>query len=160
MAACDPSDIRTELNVQREKRTHVGANNRRALTRYRHIAILRRADVTPMHHIRYFRSFVMANTAESDCCPYHDQWLRNGRGLAMMTENQDIAPLLALLKMAADQWPSSEVGEVSQSELFRRDQALLKMWPEACRRVGVTEREFPSGVIRRWQQEMSGGRPH
>jgi len=51
-------------------------------------------------------------------------------------------------------------GEVSQSELFRRDQALLKMWPEACRRVGVTEREFPSGVIRRWQQEMSGGRPH
>ena len=77
----------------------------------------------------------------------------------MMTENQDIAPLLALLKMAADQWPSCEVGEVSQSELFRRDQALLKMWPEACRRVGVT-REFPHGVIRRWQQEMTGGRPH
>ena len=81
-------------------------------------------------------------------------------GLAMMTEYQDIAPLLALLKMAADQWPSSEVGEVSQSELFRRDQALLEMWPEACRRVGVGEREFPRGVIRRWQQEMSGGRQH
>jgi hypothetical protein len=78
----------------------------------------------------------------------------------MMTENQDIAPLLALLKMAADQWPSCEVGEVSQSELFRRDQALLKMWPEACRRVGATEREFPLGVIRRWQQEMTGGRTH
>ena len=78
----------------------------------------------------------------------------------MLTENQDIAPLLALLKMAADQWPSSEVGEVSQSELFRRDQALLKMWPEACRRVGVKEHEFPRGVISRWQQEMSGGRPH
>jgi hypothetical protein len=78
----------------------------------------------------------------------------------MMTENQDIAPLLALLKMAADQWPSSEVGEVSQSELFRRDQALLKMWPEACRRVGVEEREFPYEVIRLWQQEMSRGRPH
>ena len=77
----------------------------------------------------------------------------------MMTAKQDIAPLLALLKMAADQWPSSEIGEVSQSELFRRDQALLKMWPEACRRVGVKEREFPRGVIRRWQ-EMSGGRPH
>jgi len=81
-------------------------------------------------------------------------------GPAMMTENQDIAPLLALLKMAADQWPSSEVGEVSQSELLRRDQALLKMWPEACRRGGVKELEFPRGVIRRWQQEMSGGRPH
>ena len=78
----------------------------------------------------------------------------------MRTEKQDIAPLLALLKMAADQWPSSEVGEVSQSELFRRDQALLKMWPEACRRVGIEVREFPRGVIKRWQQEMSRGRPH
>jgi hypothetical protein len=78
----------------------------------------------------------------------------------MITEKQDLAPLLALLKMAADQWPGSEVGEVSQSELLRRDQALLKLWPEACRRVGVKEREFPRGVIRRWQQEMSGGRPH
>jgi hypothetical protein len=78
----------------------------------------------------------------------------------MLTENQDIAPLLALLKMAADQWPSSDVGEVSQSELLRRDEALLNMWPEACRRVGVKERDFPRGVIRRWQQEMSGGRPH
>ena len=82
------------------------------------------------------------------------------RGLAMMTEKQDIAPLLALLKMAAEQWPSSEVGEVSQSELLRRDQALLKMWPEACRRVGVEAREFPRGVIKRWQQEMGRGRPH
>ena len=33
------SDMRTQLNVQslREKRTHVGAYERRALTRYRHI---------------------------------------------------------------------------------------------------------------------------
>ncbi|MFZ1952700.1 MAG: hypothetical protein WCF66_14625 [Pseudolabrys sp.] len=76
----------------------------------------------------------------------------------MLAEKQDLAPLLALLKMAADQWP--EVGEVSQSEMFRRDQALLKMWPEACRRVGVEAREFPRAVIRRWQQEMSRGRPH
>ena len=76
----------------------------------------------------------------------------------MLAEKQDLAPLLALLKMAADQWP--EDGEVSQSEMFRRDQALLKMWPEACRRVGVEAREFPRAVIRRWQQEMSRGRPH
>jgi hypothetical protein len=81
-------------------------------------------------------------------------------GLAMLAQNQDLAPLLALLKMAADQWPSSEIGEVSQSEMFRRDQALLKMWPEACRRVGVEAREFPRAVIRRWQQEMSGGLPN
>ena len=78
----------------------------------------------------------------------------------MMTEKQDIAPLLALLKMAAEQWPSSEVGEVSQSELLRRDQTLLEMWPEACRRVGIEAREFPRGVIKRWQQEMGRGRPH
>ena len=78
----------------------------------------------------------------------------------MLAEKQDLAPLLALLKMAADQWPRAEIGEVSQIEMFRRDQALLKMWPEACRRVGVTEREFPRGVIRRWQQEMTGGRSH
>ncbi|MFZ3251919.1 MAG: hypothetical protein WCF66_24705 [Pseudolabrys sp.] len=78
----------------------------------------------------------------------------------MTTEKQDIAPLLALLKMAAEQWPSSEVGEVSQSELLRRDKALLQMWPEACRRVGIEAREFPRGVIKRWQQEMGRGRPH
>ena len=76
----------------------------------------------------------------------------------MMSENKDIAPLLALLKMAAGQWPSSEAGEVSEIELFRRDQALLEMWPEACRRVGLEGREFPAGVIKRWQQEMSRGR--
>ena len=78
----------------------------------------------------------------------------------MLLEKQDLAPLLALLKMAAEQWPSSEVGEVSERELLRRDQALLNMWPEACRRVGVEEREFPRGVIKRWQQEMSRGRPN
>jgi hypothetical protein len=77
-----------------------------------------------------------------------------------MTENKDIAPLIELLKMAACQWPSSEVGEVSESELFRRDQALLEMWPEACRRVGVGEREFPPAVIKRWQQVMGRGRPN
>ena len=74
-----------------------------------------------------------------------------------MTENKDIAPLIELLRMAACQWPSSEAGEVSESELFRRDQALLKMWPEACRRVGLEEREFPPAVIKRWQQVMGRG---
>ena len=78
----------------------------------------------------------------------------------MLAEKQDLAPLLALLKMAADQWPCAEIGEVSQIEMFRRDQALLKMWPEACRRVGVEAREFPRAVIRRWQQEMARGRPN
>lgn len=75
-----------------------------------------------------------------------------------MKIGNDIPPLLELLKMAADQWPSSEPGEVSPSELFRRDQALLEMWPEACRRVGIPAREFPPGVIKLWQSEMSRGR--
>jgi hypothetical protein len=76
-----------------------------------------------------------------------------------MTTERDIPPLIELLRMAADQWPSSsEAGAVSQSELFRRDQALLEMWPEACRRVGAGEREFPAGVLKLWQQEMSRGR--
>jgi hypothetical protein len=76
----------------------------------------------------------------------------------MMTQNKDIAPLLALLKMAAVLWPSSEAGEVSESESLRRDQALLEMWPEACRRVGLEAREFPPGVIERWRQIMGRGR--
>jgi hypothetical protein len=75
----------------------------------------------------------------------------------MMSDNKDIAPLVALLKMAACEWPSSEPGEVSESELFRRDQALLEMWPEACRRVGLEEREFPSAVIERCREMGDNG---
>jgi|SRR5215470_7716409 len=67
---------------------------------------------------------------------------------------RDIAPLIELLRMAAETWPPSEGGDISEGELFKRDQALLAMWPEACRRAGVPLHEFPLGVIRRWQQEM------
>ena len=67
---------------------------------------------------------------------------------------KDLAPLIELLKMAAERWPSSVTGEVSESELLRRDQALLEMWPEACRRTGFGMRDFPPGVIKLWQQEM------
>ena len=102
----------------------------------------------------------MAQHSESNWLPYFTGGCGIEGGLAMLAEKQDIAPLLALLKMAADQWPSSEIGDVSPSEMFRRDQALLKMWPEACRRVGVEAREFPRAVIRRWQQEMSKGLPN
>jgi hypothetical protein len=68
-----------------------------------------------------------------------------------MTTEKDIAPLLELLKMEADHWPYSDSGEVSQDELFRRDQFLLEMWSEACRRTGVGTREFPSEVINLWK---------
>jgi len=71
-----------------------------------------------------------------------------------LQDDIDILPLIELLKMAAEKWPSSEVADVSESELFQRDRMLLEMWPEACRRTGVTVHEFPIGVIRRWQQKM------
>jgi hypothetical protein len=61
-----------------------------------------------------------------------------------------------VLQMAAEQWPQPRIGEVSQSDLFREDQTLLEMWPEACRRTGVGEREFPPGVIKLWKQRLRG----
>jgi len=67
---------------------------------------------------------------------------------------RDVAPLIELLKMAAEKWPSLESDDVSETELFCRDQALLEMWPEACRRTGVGGREFPPGVIKLWKQRM------
>jgi len=67
---------------------------------------------------------------------------------------KDIVALMELLKMAADQWPGSTTGLVSQSELFRQNQFLLEMWPEACRRTGVGRREFPQGVIKLWKRRL------
>ena len=72
-----------------------------------------------------------------------------------MNTDKDVATLIALLKMAAERWPRSEAGQVSQSERFREDHFLLQMWPEACRRTGVGRREFPSGVINLWKQGLS-----
>jgi hypothetical protein len=72
----------------------------------------------------------------------------------MITEKNDVATLIELLKMEAERWPQSETQEGSQSDLFRRDRSLLEMWPEACRRTGVGRREFPPGVIKLWKQRL------
>ena len=72
----------------------------------------------------------------------------------MNTQKQDVATLIELLKMAAERWPRSEAGQVSQSDLLREDHSLLEMWPEACRRTGVGTREFPPGVIKLWKQRL------
>jgi hypothetical protein len=72
----------------------------------------------------------------------------------MNTDNQDVAALIELLKMAAERWPRSEADQVSQDERFREDHALLEMWPEACRRIGIGRREFPPKVIRLWKQSL------
>jgi hypothetical protein len=79
--------------------------------------------------------------------------LRNRKGVVMKT-GKDIAPLLELLKMAAERRPHSESGQVSQDDLFCEDHSLLEMWPEACRRTGVGRREFPPGVIKLWKQSL------
>jgi hypothetical protein len=71
-----------------------------------------------------------------------------------MATGKDIAPLLELLKIEADYWPHSGAGEVSPDEAFRRDQFLLKMWPEACRRTGVGTREFPPEIINLWKDRL------
>jgi hypothetical protein len=68
--------------------------------------------------------------------------------------DKDIAALIELLKMAAEQWPCARAHKVSQTELFCRDQTLLEMWPEACRRTGVGQRQFPDGVLSLWKQGM------
>ena len=71
-----------------------------------------------------------------------------------MKNEKDIAALLELLKMASEQSPHSDIAEVSQNDFFREDRCLLEMWPEACQRTGSVRREFPSGVIKLWQQRL------
>lgn len=68
-----------------------------------------------------------------------------------MKRDKDIIALIELLKMAAKRWPHSD-REISQRDSFHRDRSLLEMWPEACRRVGVGGRDFPSGVIKLWKE--------
>ena len=67
---------------------------------------------------------------------------------------KDIVALIELLKMETERWPYSGTDKVSQTDLFRRDQTLLEMWPEACRRTGVGGRNFPPGVIKLWKQSL------
>ena len=98
------------------------------------------------------RLFVTPNTAASVV----NMQIVPHLGGVMNTNDQDIAALIELLKMADERRPRSEADQVSQSELFREDHSLLEMWPEACRRTGVGKREFPPGVIKLWKQ-LSGG---
>lgn len=71
-----------------------------------------------------------------------------------MKNEKDVVALLELLKMAAEQSTHSDIADVSPNDLFREDLCLLEMWPEACQRTGNIKREFPSGVIKLWQQRM------
>jgi hypothetical protein len=71
-----------------------------------------------------------------------------------MGDQSDLAPLIELLKMEAEKWPTARTEDVSEVELLWRDQAILEMWPEACRRSGVPGRQFPAGVIELWKQSL------
>ena len=71
-----------------------------------------------------------------------------------LERERDVASLIELLKMAEEKWPNPGNDEISESEMLSRDQALLEMRPEACRRIGFPKREFPAAVIKRWQRKM------
>ena len=70
-----------------------------------------------------------------------------------LERERDVASLIELLKMAEEKWPNPQNDEISESEMLSRDQALLEMWPEACRRIGFPKREIPAAVIKRWQRK-------
>jgi hypothetical protein len=72
----------------------------------------------------------------------------------MNTDQQDVAALIELLRMAGERLPRCQTDRASQSELIREDHSLLEMWPEACRRTGVGRREFPPEVIKLWKQSL------
>jgi|SRR6476620_2366120 hypothetical protein len=100
------------------------------------------------------RHFVMCDTAAHRRHPYTNKRYDELGSYFVMNTETDVAPLIELLKMADERWPRSGSGQVSQSDLLRRDHSLLEMWPEACRRAGVGGREFPAGVIKLWKQSL------
>ena len=73
---------------------------------------------------------------------------------ARKNAEKDIATLIELLKMEAELPPLGH--QASQIDLLRQDQSLLALWPEACRRTGAGEREFPAGVIKLWKESLGG----
>ena len=85
-----------------------------------------------------------------------------GVGPQMASDRDEIDKATALdglRAMAVDLWPPPWVRQTSELEHFRRSEALMKMWPEACRRAGVPALEFPREIIEEWQKETGSNRP-
>ena len=85
-----------------------------------------------------------------------------GVGPQMASDRDEIDKATALDElraMAVDLWPPPWVRQTSELEHFRRSEALMKMWPEACRRAGVPALEFPREIIEEWQKETGSNRP-
>jgi hypothetical protein len=74
-------------------------------------------------------------------------------------EAEKYAALSKLLEMSVERWPPPWGVLVSELERFGRDQALLDMWPEACRSAGVPLLEFPREIIEEWQKDTGGKQP-
>jgi hypothetical protein len=72
----------------------------------------------------------------------------------MDKDKKDVATLIELLKMAAERRAHPKPGQILQNDRFSEDYSLLEMWPEACRRTGVGNREFPPRVIELWKQSL------
>jgi hypothetical protein len=70
----------------------------------------------------------------------------------MNNAKKDVATLIELLKMADERRANSKPDQISQNHRIGEDSSLLEMWPEACRRTGVGNREFPPRVIELWKQ--------
>ena len=150
VSAC--SDLRTLFSVSR----HQSSNARRSTSRFK-------ASVSAFQQHTVFLMSSMSSSMASGL-PGRSVWRTHteigvmfsaaSQSADFMGQERDIAPLIELLEMAAKKWPSSESDDVSETELFCRDQTLLEMWPEACRRTGVGVREFPPGVIELWKQRM------
>jgi hypothetical protein len=106
------------------------------------------------------RSFVTPNTAvlaQPGSLPLADKEdaMTTARK-AKKNADRDVATLIELLRMEAELQPPLERDQTCPIERLRRDQILLEMWPEACRRTGAAVREFPVGVIKLWKQSLGG----
>ena len=75
----------------------------------------------------------------------------------MNSHEQDIAALIELMKMEVDRRPRYDTSQDRQRELFREDHFLLEMWPEACRRTGIGEREFPAWSDQTLERKLGHG---
>ena len=76
------------------------------------------------------------------------------KGAVMNNAKKDVATLIELLKMADERRANFKPDQISQNHRISEDSSLLEMWPEACRRTGVGNREFPPRVIELWKQSL------
>jgi len=107
----------------------------------------------PVIYVKLERIFVISSTAEflATCT-----LSTIPKGAVMNNAKKDIATLIELLKMADERRANSKPDQISQNHRISEDSYLLEMWPEACRRTGVGNREFPPKVLELWKESLGG----